>query len=681
MLGNSYQSIFLPAPAFRPIIMNILADLKERFRACLGSMTDDPEHLLGMIRPTQNPRFGDYQANFAMPLEKQLKRPAAEIAQDIIDQVDLADLCETPEVAGKGFINLRLRTSWITEQLERARNDPRMAVAPTLSPKTYVVDFSSPNVAKPMHVGHIRSTVIGDAISRLLDFRGHRVIRDNHLGDWGTQFGMILYGFEHFVNTAAYEQDPVAELSRLYRLIRQIMDYQNAVQRIPQLTGELAQEATALDTRRREIAQLSETEQKSELKKANKALRRAEAHHGEREKQLAGLRELVRRVEADTALHELAQRHPEIEKSALLATARLHAGDEASLARWHEFLPQCRHEMQRIYDRLNIQFDVELGESFYHDRLAPVVDTLLEKGWARESEGAICVFLDGFDAPMIIRKRDGAFLYATTDLATIQYRMEMWDPQAILYVVDFRQGEHFDKMFAAARLMGYDKVELKHVSFGTVLGEDGKPFKTRSGDTVGLESLLDDAVAAALAVVTQNDSQKETPDFTPEEREQIAQVIGHAAIKYADLSQNRDTDYKFTLEKMVAMQGNTATYMQYSYARIRNIFARGSVDQAAIRQDADFPIVLEATVERQLGLRLLRFEQAIDDALEDYRPNALTDYLFELAKHFSEFYNECPVLKAQDPGTRGSRLVLCDLVGRTIFQGLELLGIDVVDRM
>lgn len=283
---------------------------------------------------------------------------------------------------------------------------------------------------------------------------------------------------------------------------------------------------------------------------------------------------------------------------------------------------------------------------------------------------------------MIIRKRDGAYLYATTDLATIQYRMQTWRPDAILYVVDFRQGEHFDKLFAVSRHWGYHDVELRHIKFGTVLGDDGRPFKTRSGDSVGLESLLDEAVSAAAQVVDENDLQKESgPDFSPEERATIASIVGHAAIKYADLSQNRESDYVYQQEKMVAMKGNTATYMQYSYARIQNIFAKGNIDVTSLRRDPQVSVKLGAATERALGLQLLRFEQALDESLEDYRPHVMTEYLFELARYFSEFYNECQVLRADDPAQRNSRLLLCDLVGRTIAKGLELLGISVVDRM
>jgi arginyl-tRNA synthetase len=312
--------------------------------------------------------------------------------------------------------------------------------------------------------------------------------------------------------------------------------------------------------------------------------------------------------------------------------------------------------------------------------LLDVVRDFEQRGLARESDGATCVFLDGFETPMIIRKKDGAFLYATTDLATIRFRMQTWHPDVILYVVDHRQSEHFEKLFAAARLWGYDGVELRHIRFGTVMGPDGTPYKTRSGDTVGLEGLLDRAVARAHQVVCENDDARPEPELSAEERRQIAYVIGHAAIKYFDLSHNREADYRFDEDQMVALQGNTATYMQYCYARTQSIFARGEVDVDRLRA-ASPPILLADPLERTLALELLRCEEVLEGMLVDYRPNLLTSYLFVLAQAFHKFFDKCSVLKAPSDQLRSSRLVLCDLVGRTIKQGLNLLGIDVVQKM
>jgi arginyl-tRNA synthetase len=396
---------------------------------------------------------------------------------------------------------------------------------------------------------------------------------------------------------------------------------------------------------------------------------------------LEATRERIAAVDGDPELSRLVRAHPQIEQAVLEETAKLHAGDAENLRLWQEFLPYCRQEIQRLYARLDVSFDHEYGESYYQDQLADVVTDFLQRNLARESEGATCVFLDGYETPMLIRKKDGAFLYATTDLATIRYRLQRWHPQAILYIVDHRQAEHFGKLFAAARLWGYDDVELAHVSFGTILGEDGRPFKTRSGDTVGLEDLLDEAVRRAYQVVSESEATKGTGgEFSESQRQHVAEVVGIAALKYADLSQNRSSDYVFSYDKMLALNGNTATYLQYSYARVQGIFLRGNVDPNVLRH-SDARIQLQLPDERALGLKLLGFGEAIDEVLVDYRPNALTSYLFDLTQTFFTFYENCPVLKAETAEVRDSRLLLCDLTARMIKQGLELLGIRVVDRM
>ncbi len=604
--------------------MGILPELKHRFRNALAGFTNAPEELLDQVRRTQDARFGDYQANFAMPLGKQLGRPPREVAAEVVARLDVADMCHRPEIAGPGFINLRLREQWLSERLIEAVCDPRLGVSVEAQPRTIVIDYSAPNVAKPMHVGHIRSTVIGDALCRILRFLGHRVISDNHIGDWGTQFGMIIYGYKHFLDAEAFAQAPIRELSRLYRLVRRLMDYQGA----------------------------------------------------ERDEQ-DGIEDSAQ----DDRLGELSAQHPNINARVLHETAKLHAGDAENVALWRKFMPICLREIDRIYARLGVSFDYTLGESYYNDRLPGLVEELIRRGIARESEGATAIFFDHPKTPMLIRKQDGAFLYATTDLATLQYRMETFRPDTILYVVDHRQSLHFEQLFAAARLMGYTGVELKHVRFGAVLGEDGKPFRTRQGDTVELEALLDEAVARALQIVSANDDQKpDGPELSPEARRRIAEIVGIGAIKYADLSQNRESDYVFSFDKMLAMNGNTATYMQYAYARVQSIFAKGGVDVEHLRR-CPGPISLEAAAERALAVELLRFSEALELAAADYRPNHLTAYLFELANRYSTFFEQCPVLRAETPQLRQSRLLLCDLTARTIRKGLELLGIDVVDRM
>ncbi len=624
--------------------MSILPVLKERFHAALTGMVDDPAEMVELVRRSQDPKFGDYQANMAMPLAKRLGRPPREIAAEIVARLDVADLCAPPEIAGPGFINLRVRDDWLIERLSAAVDDPRLGVAPVAKPRTFVIDFSAPNVAKPMHVGHIRSTVIGDALCRVLRFLGHTTISDNHIGDWGTQFGMILYGYKHFLNAEAYRRNPVEELARLYKAVRKLIDDEEE----PLAASQPPQEnATG-----------------------------------------------------------------PIQSAVLAETAKLHAGDAENRRLWAEFLPFCEDEIDRMYKRLGVTFDHTLGESFYEDRLAAVVEELLRRGIARESDGAVCIFLDGIETPMIVRKKDGAFLYGTTDLATIRYRMETWRPEAILYVVDHRQSLHFKQLFAAARLLGYDNVELQHVSFGTVLGDDGRPFKTRAGDTVGLESLLDEAVRRALEIVSANDDAKpDGPELSDRQRRQVAESVGIAALKYADLSQNRTSDYVFSYDKMLAMSGNTATYMQYAYARVRSIFAKGNIDVAALRagtvpvfsgtvpvfvsaktglspssppsppQPAGAPILLDSPAERALAVELLRFSEALEMTAADYRPNQLTAYLFDLANRYSTFFEQCHVLRAPSDELRQSRLLLCDLTARTIQKGLELLGIEVVEKM
>jgi arginyl-tRNA synthetase len=620
--------------------MNILQELKARFRAALAGLIDSPDAYLDLIRRAQDPKFGDYQANLAMPLGKKLRRPPRDTASGILRRLDLTDLCHQPEIAGPGFINLRLREDYLIRGLQAAVSDERLGVPPVINPRTYVIDYSAPNVAKPMHVGHIRSTVIGDALSRTLRFLGHQVIGDNHLGDWGTQFGMILYGYKHFLDAEAYKKNPVAELARLYRIVRQIMDLQE-----PKVDAASCRIDDDLDQ--------------------------------------SGCGRMPHLQEAPdpASIKALSAKHPNISAAVLAETAKLHAGDPENRRLWEEFLPRCEEEINRIYRQLDIHFDHTLGESFYEDRLPGVVEELLQKGIARESDGAICIFFPGEKVPMLIRKQDGAFLYATTDLATIRYRMETFRPDAILYVVDHRQSMHFKHLFAAARRWGYDNVELQHVSFGTVLGEDNRPFKTRSGDTVGLESLLDEAVFRAGEIVAANDDAKPAgAELSPQRRGEIAKIVGIGALKYADLAQNRTSDYVFSYDKMLAMNGNTATYMQYAYARVRSIFAKGNVDVSALRQ-SESEILLPTPAERALALEILRFPEALDLTVADYRPNQLTAYLFELANRYSTFFEDCPVLRAETDPLRHSRLLLCDLTARTIQKGLELLGIKVVEKM
>jgi arginyl-tRNA synthetase len=654
--------------------MHLLSELRRRISAALAGIADPTPELLDMVRPSQDPKFGDYQANCAMPLGKTLGQPPRKIAEQIVANLRIDDLCQTPEIAGPGFINLKLKNDVLAKHTSEAARDERLGVPLTATPRTYVVDYSGPNVAKPMHVGHIRSTVIGDALARILRFEGHRVVGDNHVGDWGTQFGMILYGYKNFVDAAALQAKPVDELARLYKLVRQLVDYHAAIAELPKQRAQL--DARTAELTRMEAEKLADPK---EAKKYDKAIRQKRESLAEAKDELAGLEKKVAKVEADTTLKKLAAEHPEIGAAVLRETAKLHEGDAENKRLWEQFLPACRAEIDRIYERLNIKFDTQLGESFFHDRLGPVVKELLDKKIATESNGATVVFLDGFDNPMLVRKQDGAFLYATTDLATIQYRLEQYKPDAILYVVDHRQSLHFEQLFAAARkLWGIESVELQHIKFGTVLGKDGKPYKTREGTAEGLDSLLDEAINRSEKLVTELDTAKETPQFTPAERQHIGQVVGLSAVKYADLCQNRESDYEFDFDKMCATKGNTAAYMQYAYARTRGIFekagGREKIDKAAALQ-------LNSPKERALAVACLRFAEALDGIIADYRPHLLTAYLFELSNLFNSFYEDCPVVGAPTTEAFQTRLTLCYLTERIIARGLDLLGIETVERM
>jgi arginyl-tRNA synthetase len=587
--------------------MNPVQLLQDRLRPVLEEWVADPAPYLAMVKPAQDPRHGDYQANCAMSLAKVVGRKPRDVAEDIVKHLAIGDLAERIEVAGPGFINFHVRTDWLADQVQQLGRDERLGVPPAKSPQTLVIDFSSPNVAKPLHVGHLRSTIIGDCLARLFRFLGHTVITDNHLGDWGTQFGILLYGYKHFRDAEALRTDPVREMARLYVHVRNLM-------------------------------------------KADE--------------------------DEEEAVNPIAE-------AARQETAKLHAGDAENVRLWQMFLPWCRQEIDQIYERLGVRFDYTHGESFYHPMLPGVVQNLLERRIARMSEGAVVA--GAGDPPAIIRKKDGAFTYTTSDLATIKYRMEHWKPDAILYVVGAPQALHFKNLFAVAKSWGYDQVKLEHVAFGSVLGHDRRLLKTREGNAIELNALLDEAVERGFQVYQQSlvDRQtagKEVVDIGPEEQRHIARVVGLGAVKYADLSQNRTSDYVFNWDKMLAMDGNTATYMQYAYARNRSIFRVGGEDEQRFRTDPP-AVSLEQPAERALALQLLRFEEALEAAAADYRPNAITSYLWDLAKTYSGFFQTCPVLKAARPPLRQSRLLLCDLAARVIQEGLDLLGIRTVERM
>ncbi|MDB5340089.1 MAG: argS [Planctomycetaceae bacterium] len=653
--------------------MNIQAELRRRFAPVLATYINEPAKYLEMIRPVQDAKFGDYQANFVMPLNGQLKRKPHELANEIIGKLDLADMCETPTVAGPGFINLKLREDWLEAETNRIAADPREGVEPVEKSKTYVVDFSGPNVAKPMHVGHLRSTVIGDSICKILKFVGHTVLSDNHIGDWGTQFGMIIYGYKHFLNQAAFQEDAVQELARLYRLVHRLSDYydQRALQ--PKLDKALAAKLEEIDA-----AASLPGDDKQKQKRQKKLVEELETIR----EQIGSSRKKLISVETDPALNHYAMQHPEISVKARLETAKLHGGDPENQRLWNEFVPACLNAIQGVYDRLHITFDYALGESFYQPMLADVVADLQAKGLAKESEGAMCVFIPGTEAPFIVRKSDGAFTYATTDLATIKYRREQLHADGMLYVVDTRQGDHFKLLFETAKLWGYTDIEFKHVNFGTVCGPDGKPYKTREGDIVGLESLLNEAVAEALKVIESEELSKseDRARLDPATQQKIAEVVGIGGIKYADLKHSRESDYEYSLQKMLAKNGDTATYMQYAYARVCGILRKGDIERETLRAQTG-SIRLGHPKERTLAVQLNQFTEVLYAAATDCRPSYLTDYLFKTANAFSSFYDECAVLKAETPELRTSRLQLADLTARVLGRGLELLGIQTIEQM
>jgi arginyl-tRNA synthetase len=619
--------------------MNLIAQLQAVFQTALAQLTPDPAKVadyLGMIRQAQNPDHGDYQANFAMPLGKAAGKKPQEMAAQIVAMVAPGDMLEPPQVAGPGFINLRFKNDWLAARVREMAADERLGVAKVAKPRRFVIDYSSPNVAKPLHVGHLRSTIIGDALTRLLRFLGHTVITDNHLGDWGTQFGMLIYGYRNFLDRVTYTKDPLRELARIYVEVRHL----------------IAKEAEDLAIAKRVFPDDIEDLQTPTVRECQQE------------------------------------------------TAKLHAGDPANVQLWKEFMPHCLAALHAVYERLGIlPFGHEHGESFYNPMLPAVVEDMLAKRIAFESQGAVVIPNAAGnippppppgeqlkeDPPAILRKRDGAFTYTTSDLATVKYRVDHYAPDATLYVVDFRQALHFRTFFAQARRWGYTDVELTHISFGSVLGKDGKPLKTREGNATELLPLLDDAIQLGRERYQESyESRRATGHDVVELADaviqDIAEAVGSGAVKYADLSQNRNSDYKYDPDKMLATDGNTATYMQYAYARCRAIFRQGQVDDQRIRTNPP-AVLISHPAERALVLQLLKFEETLNSAATEYLPHYLTGYLWDLAKSMSVFYENCPVLRAETPELGDSRLLLVDLCGRAIRQALDLLGIRTVERM
>ncbi|MFO1485276.1 MAG: arginine--tRNA ligase [Verrucomicrobiaceae bacterium] len=562
-----------------------------------------PEGFTPSVVIASDTRYGDYQSNAAMTLAKQLKTNPVALANQIKSTLQVDDLCEKTTVDGPGFLNFTLSPGALAQRLALITKDDHMGVPQVEKAKTIVIDFSAPNIAKPMHVGHIRSTFIGDSLARVARFIGHKVITDNHVGDWGTQFGMIIHGWKTQLDHEALKKDPIHELVRVYKAV-------NAA------------------------------------------------------------------TKADEAVLEVC-------KGELV---KLQQGDAENLGIWKECVRLTLEQLEKVYGALDIKFDHYLGESFYNDALAPLVADMLEKGIATISDGATVIFSDGSvkpendpflikekdewkAAPCIIRKGDGGFLYATTDLATIDHRVKEWKADEIWYVVGAPQQLHFRQLFAAAQRRGVT-TKMIHIAFGSILGPDGKMFKTRSGETVGLLEVIDEAIERARAATDEKDQ-----GLSDAEKDEIARIIGAGAVKYAELSQNRLTDYKFSWDKMLSMQGNTAPYLLNAYVRTRSIFRK--LDGAVTLTDE---LTITEPAERALAMKLAQFAESAHDILDDHRPNLLANYLYELASAYHAFFEACNVLRAEG-SVKNTRLTLCEATSRVLKTGLGLLGIQTTERM
>lgn len=587
-------------------MLTITQQLTERLGKAIqkNQNSNIPEDYSATVTAAADTRFGDYQTNAAMALAKNLNMPPRELAAEIIKLLEVEDLCETPEIAGPGFINFRVKENTIVSRINEIRKCSRLGVENTHSPKKILIDFSSPNIAKPMHIGHIRSTIIGDCLTRVCRFLGHEVIADNHIGDWGTPIGQVIYGWKNHLDQEAFNEDPIKELLRLYQMIKE-------------------------------------------------------------------------KFESDQ----------EVNKACLEETVRLQSGDKESLELWNQFKDITMSGSQKIYDRLGIMFDTSLGESFYDSRLGPLVEDLLCNKIAKESDGAVCVFSnnelepkndpllvkrDGnwIPVPCIIRKKDGGFNYATTDIATIDYRVNEIEAETILYVVDDRQSLHFRQLFEVARQRKIN-ADLKHVSFGKILGDDRKPFKTREGSVPDLSTVLQEAVDRARKVV-----EEKSNNLSEEEKENVAEKIGIGAIKYAELSQARVSDYVFSWDKMLSLQGNTAPYMINAFVRTRSIFRKLGNNLPEISEE----LSISADAERAIAIKLCQYGEIVPEILTDHRPNILATYLYELAQAFHSFYEQCPVLSTEGI-TKNTRLALCQTTSAVLQHGLGLLGIFPPEKM
>ena len=577
--------------------MNIQSILSEKIKQAMIAAGADAQ-CEALVRQSGKVQFGDYQANGIMPAAKKLGLNPREFAQSVLDKAELQDIAEKTEIAGPGFINIFLKDTWLADNISRAVQDPKLGVH-NPEKQTVVVDYSSPNVAKEMHVGHLRSTIIGDAVVRTLEFLGNNVIRANHVGDWGTQFGMLIAYLEKMENEHATEME-LSDLEAFYRA--------------------------------------------------------AKKHYDE-----------------DPVFAEKARNY----------VVKLQSGDEYCRTMWQKLVKITMQQNQHNYDRLNVTLtdkDV-MGESLYNPMLPGIVEDLKKQGLAVEDDGALVVYLDEFKNkdgdPMgvIVQKKDGGFLYTTTDIAAAKYRYETLKANRALVFSDTRQSQHMQQAWLITRKAGYvpDSFQLEHKNFGMMLGKDGKPFKTRSGDTVKLADLLDEAIEREGVLI----SQKSTA-LSEQEKADVIEAVGIGSVKYADLSKNRTTDYVFDWDNMLSFEGNTAPYMQYAYTRIRSIFNRSQIALSEVEQ-AKLSITDEK--ERALAIKLLQFEEAVQVVGKEGTPHVLCAYLYELAGVFSSFYEHCPILNNDDQQVKLSRLKLALLTERTLKQGLDLLGIKTVEKM
>lgn len=580
--------------------MNIKKYLSNQVEQAMLSAGVDQESE-PLVTPSTRPEFGHYQANGVLPAAKKMKTNPRELALKVVDQLKLGDVAEKVEIAGPGFINIHLSSQWLAGHCAAALNDTYLNARSKEKPKTVVVDYSGPNLAKEMHVGHLRSTIIGDAVARVLEFQGDHVIRQNHMGDWGTQFGMLI----------AHLEDRLSEKNHL-----------------------------------------SEVE-----------LEDLEAFY----------REAKIRFDEEQSFSDRARAY----------VVRLQSGDAHCLSLWRQFIDVSIAHSELIYKKLNVSLGHQhiRPESAYNDKLPIVVAELKRQSLAVTDQGAQVVFLDEFadkqgkPSAVIIQKTDGGYLYATTDLAALKYRNDQFHADRVLYFVDARQSLHLQQVFTVARKAGFvaDDVQLEHLAFGTMMGADGKPFKTRTGGTVKLADLLDEAVERARRLVEQKN-----PDLPEKERNEVARKVGIGAVKYADLSKNRTSDYIFNWDAMLSFDGNTAPYLQYAYTRIQSIFRKAQINPDSLTGQ----LMLEKSSERALALKLLQFNETLEQLARDCFPHLLCTYLYELASDTMSFYEHCPILKeGVEEQTRASRLMLCQLVARTLKSGLDLLGIEVMERM